>query len=108
MENNKLNMVLPILIGSIVGATIGVLFAPASGKTTRKKIKTKTLEAAHDLSDQIVHAKDEITKFASDKKIELEKKMESKISNLSYKTEGLINKLEDKLEDLKKKNAVLH
>lgn len=108
MENTKSNLIVPILVGTAIGVTIGILFAPAKGKTTRDKIRTKTLDTAHHLSEQIGHAKEEITKFALEKKAELESKMETKISNLSYKAEDIIIQLEKKLEDLKKKNASLH
>ncbi len=108
MENYKSNTIVPMLVGTVIGVTLGILFAPDKGKVTREKIKTKTQDAAHNISEQIVNSKEEITKFVQDKKAEFEKKIEDKISNLSYKAEDIINKLEDKLEDLKKKNATLH
>lgn len=105
MENNKSTVIVPILIGAAAGLVLGILFAPDKGKSTRNKIKTKVLDTTHELSDQIVHAKDEITKFAKDKKAEFDQKMDTKISNLSYKAENIIDKLEEKLEELKAKNA---
>lgn len=107
MENYKSSIIVPLLVGTAIGATIGILFAPDKGTATRKKIKTKTLDTAHNLSEQIVHAKEDITKFAHDKKIEFDKRMETTVSNMSYKAEDIINKLEEKLEDLKRKNAAL-
>ncbi len=70
-----------------------------------QKIKTKVLDTTHDLSDHIGHAKDEITKFTKERKAEFDQKMDTKLSNLSYKAENIIDKLEDKLEELKIKNA---
>lgn len=61
-------MIVLMLIGTVIGATIGILFAPAKGKVIREKIKTKSLDITHNQSEQIGHTKAEITKFAQDKK----------------------------------------
>ena len=105
MENIKSTVIVPILIGAAAGVVLGILFAPDKGKTTRKKIKTKVLDTTHELSDQIVHAKDEITKFTRDKKMEFDQKMDTTLSNMSFKAENIIDKLEEKLEALRVKNA---
>lgn len=105
MENIKSTVIVPMLIGAAAGVVLGILFAPDKGKTTRNKIKTKVLDTTHELSDQIVHAKDEITKFTRDKKMEFDQKMDTTLSNMSFKAENIIDKLEEKLEALKVKNA---
>lgn len=105
METNKSTVIVPMLIGAAAGLVLGILFAPDDGKSTRKKIKTKVLDTTHELSDHIVHAKDEITKFAKFKKAEFDKKMENTVSNLSHKAENILETLEEKLEDLRSKNA---
>jgi gas vesicle protein len=46
-SNNAGKLVLAILVGSAIGAVVGVLFAPDKGSITRKKL----LEKGEDLKD---------------------------------------------------------
>ncbi len=43
-ENNTLNLIVGILIGSLVGALAMLLLAPQSGKDTRRKIQQRSIE----------------------------------------------------------------
>lgn len=38
-----------MLVGSVIGATVGLLMAPTSGEETRRKIKGETMEAQQKL-----------------------------------------------------------
>lgn len=107
MNSNTSKVMVAILAGTAIGTSLGILFAPDKGKNTRGKIKQKTLDTSHHISESISHTKDELTRIANEKKAEFDKKMETTISNLSHKAEDIINNLEDKLEDLKRKNAAL-
>lgn len=104
MESKSKNLIIGIAAGSAVGGILGLLYAPDKGKETRKKIK----EQAHDITDQVKLAKQELAKTIEAKKTDFEDKTEEIISKLSYKAEDIISKMEQKLEALKKKNAVLH
>jgi len=42
-----------LLIGAAIGAALGLLFAPASGKETRRKIFNEADEFASDLKDRM-------------------------------------------------------
>ncbi|HOY41840.1 MAG TPA: YtxH domain-containing protein [Chitinophagales bacterium] len=53
MENGK--VLLGVLAGVAVGATLGILFAPDSGTNTRKKIMKKGEDYAGNLKDQYNH-----------------------------------------------------
>jgi len=70
MSNNTGSVLTALLTGAVVGAGIGILYAPDKGKKTRKKIK----------------------KSAGAKKVEFEEKLEDTLSNMSYKAEDLREK----------------
>ncbi len=48
----KSNIVLAILAGAAAGAIVGVLYAPAKGSQTRKKLYKKGGQALEDLRDK--------------------------------------------------------
>lgn len=107
MKNETGNIMLAALAGAVVGAGVGILFAPDKGSNTRKKIKEKVDETRHDLTERLTHAKDELTRTAKEKREAFEDKLEDALSHMSYKADDIIAGLERKLEDLRKKNAQL-
>lgn len=50
-SNDKSAAVIGLLAGLAVGAVLGVLFAPESGKKTREKISDKALDLADNVKD---------------------------------------------------------
>lgn len=52
------NVILGVLAGAAVGAVIGILYAPDSGKNTRNKISRKTEDLVGDLKDKADHLAD--------------------------------------------------
>lgn len=50
--------VIPFLIGGVVGAAIGILFAPRSGSETRKQLKDLASGARNKVSSTIVKGMD--------------------------------------------------
>ncbi|TDQ31059.1 YtxH domain-containing protein [Zeaxanthinibacter enoshimensis] len=107
MSNDGGNIVLALLTGAVIGAGLGILYAPDEGVKTRKKIKKKVEDTSHDLAERISHAKDELTKTANQQRETFERKLDETISQMSYKADDIIASLERKLEDLRKKNAQL-
>ncbi|HRH70996.1 MAG: YtxH domain-containing protein [Flavobacteriales bacterium] len=62
MSNERTNGILGFLAGAAVGAALGVLFAPRSGKETRDRIRSKAGEAKDELDDLIERAQGEWSK----------------------------------------------
>jgi gas vesicle protein len=53
MCKEKENLVLPFIGGVLVGAVLGLLFSPASGKENREKIKTFVQNIAEQIKRKI-------------------------------------------------------
>jgi gas vesicle protein len=79
-------VLLGVLAGVAVGATLGILFAPDKGSTTRKKISRKSDDYAEELEDkfnefvegisrQFEGVKEEATRMAEDGRHKMEKAM---------------------------------
>lgn len=83
---SKINMLFSVVIGSFVGALLGVLFAPDKGEKTRKQISQKGDEYA-----DIV--KSEFDDFV--------KNMQKKYESALHDTEEIVNKGKSKAEELK-------
>lgn len=96
-----------LLTGAAIGAGVGILYAPDKGSKTRKKMKKKALKTKAEISSRVSQATEELTKTADAKKADFERKLDESISNMSYKADDIIESLERKLAELKKKNAQL-
>jgi len=107
MSNNSGNVLLALLAGAVVGAGVGILYAPDKGTATRKNIKDKAVKVKKDISEKVSHAKEDISNTLDTKKKEFEKKLEDTLSQVSLKADAIIVNLEHKLEELRKKNAHL-
>ncbi len=105
MSNESGNILLALLTGAAIGAGIGILYASHKGEETQRKIRRSVEDKGHDISERLTHAKDELTKSAAEQKDKFERKLGEAMSVMSYKTDDIIVALENKLEDLKKKNA---
>lgn len=106
MSNNTGNSALALLVGAAIGVGVGILFAPDKGSKTREKIK----EGFDEAKDNLKHKYEDVTeqlrnKFSGSQKHSLEETYEHLVSSASDKTEDVISFLENKLADLKEKNA---
>lgn len=93
-----------VLLGTLVGATLGILFAPDEGKKTREKLLTQANEAKDKLAENAGEIKDKVATVYGTKKETFDDQLESVVSNLSYKADDVISSLEKKLNELKEKN----
>ena len=107
MSNNTGNTVLAILVGTAIGATLGILFAPDKGSKTREKLKDGFDDAQKDLKQKLQKASNEIRNKFSNAQFDLEESYEDIVSNMSHKTEDVISFLEEKLAQLKEQNTKL-
>jgi gas vesicle protein len=107
MDSNKSKIMASVIAGAAIGVVLGILFALDKGKNTRDKLKQKTIDTASDVSETIKQTTEELSTIAHQKKMKFDKKIDATLSSLSYKVEDVINALELKLEELKKKNASL-
>lgn len=109
MSNNTGNTIVAILAGAAVGATLGILFAPDKGSKTREKIKDGFDEAKHNLQDKYHEVSDKLITKAKDLigKDDIDGNYQNIVNSFSHKTEDAITFLENKLADLKLKNAKL-
>lgn len=96
-----------ILLGTAVGAALGILFAPDKGENTRKKLKGEAVKAKEKVAEKANEIADQITSTVSSQKENIETQLEDVVSNVSYKAEDVISTLERKLSDLKAKNKSL-
>jgi len=71
-ENSGGEIVGAFLVGGLIGAALGILFAPSKGKDTREKLvdwmdenKEKAKEKLEHLEDEIKRRKDQLMKHAN-------------------------------------------
>ncbi|OGS21306.1 MAG: hypothetical protein A2252_08570 [Elusimicrobia bacterium RIFOXYA2_FULL_39_19] len=62
-EKSSAETVLVFLLGAAIGATMGILFAPKSGKETRQKIKTLMEDMEDKTQDWIDEGKEKAEGF---------------------------------------------
>jgi gas vesicle protein len=90
MSNTSGNSLLALLTGALIGAGIGILYAPDRGTKTREKIKDGFQDAKDDLKQKL----DEVSE-------QLKSKLTHSKDNLEDSFE------EQKLAELKEQNAKL-
>lgn len=107
MSNNAGNTLIALLGGVVIGAGIGILFAPEKGDKTRAKIKEGYKEAKKDLEVKYQGLSEDMKAKLTSAKLDLDETYDDLLSNMSYKTDEVISFLEKKLTDLKEQNAKL-
>ena len=95
------------VLGALIGAGLGVLFAPKSGSETRECLKEKTNKLANDIKNM---DKEEIKKKLDKKVKELKKDLENLDKEtakemVKEKGEALLKKADELIEVAKEKSA---
>lgn len=107
MSDNTGNTLIALLTGAVVGAGLGLLYAPQSGKKTRKQIAKEAKNAQKALEEKYDEASEQLSEFASEAKSKFEKKLNSTIDQAKGKSDDLLATMEKELANLKKKNDEL-
>ncbi|HDZ13495.1 hypothetical protein LCGC14_0580300 [marine sediment metagenome] len=104
---NKENIGLALITGAALGAAFSILFAPARGTETRKKIS----KGAGDATDALLRAGEQLKNTTKQKFYEGKENLESRLNAISeaahQNTEEYIPLMEKKLAELKKKGEAL-
>lgn len=67
MSHNEGSNLSAFILGGLIGAAFGILFAPAKGETTRKKMKKWVDETAEEGREQLLEEVREIKERAAEK-----------------------------------------
>ncbi|MBQ0733356.1 YtxH domain-containing protein [Aquimarina celericrescens] len=106
MSDNS-NTFLAFLMGTAIGASLGILFAPDKGINTRRRIAEEAQATKDNLAREASNLQHRIVDTVSTQKETLDTKIESLVSDASYKADDVITSLEKKLRELKAKNKKL-
>jgi len=104
-DSKKIEFLKGLLIGGLIGAAAGILFAPKSGKETREDISRKTQELLVKAKDEYEIALEKSKKAyeaAVEKMKDVQAAVKKKAQEAEEKVEGLAEKLDESKGRLKK------
>ncbi|MEN7547958.1 YtxH domain-containing protein [Rapidithrix thailandica] len=82
-HNNFFNVLAAVIVGALIGAVSALLYAPESGKRTRKKLNRKLRDINENLEDLVTDSKHRIALMTED--------AEHNFSDLVKKGKKLVN-----------------
>ena len=101
-SSDKSGAIAALLAGLAVGAVLGVLFAPDSGKNTREKISDKALDLAdnakdslHSLQDKLSYGKDSLVNLKDRVVDTVKTKVENTTQEFKDFKDSELSKLDD-------------
>ena len=109
--SNRGDFIAGIVVGGFVGAIIGILYAPKSGKETREEIGRKTdelLSKAKEEYDNAIEKSHKAYEAVLDKLKQLEQQTQKKVDEVGQKVEEIKEQGKDTLHEGKArlKNAI--
>lgn len=107
MNSNTGQTLLALITGAVVGAGIGILYAPAKGEDTRKRISEEAQKAGERLKESVEETASNLSKKAQKAQSSFEEKLANTLEGASEKADDILAAMEKKLEELRKENAKL-
>lgn len=107
MTSNTGQTLVALLTGAIIGAGIGILYAPDKGSNTRDMLSKEAKKTQKKLNKQFKETTHNLTEKAQTARVSFEEKLNETLSSASYKADEILLAMEDKLEALRKQNAKL-
>lgn len=101
---NKGTVALGLIVGSAVGAALGVLFAPNKGSKTREYIKEETSTVVDVIKKDASVLKEDLTESVKVGKAKFNEEFGVAAKKASHKADDIIELLEKGLNALKDKN----
>ncbi len=95
------NVVIALLAGVAVGAGVGMLYAPAKGSKTRRKIKNKCVSGKNQLIDKYDEVLGKVKGRFSNLSDDLSEGIDQMVEEGKHSSDQVIKALEDKLAKLK-------
>lgn len=104
IRKDRLSTIAKVTAGSVLGAGLGILFAPKSGKETREDIKNATIDGVNYITENATT----LANTVKEKSAELKEKVADKYEEFSNRnmTEilpAVFDDFEEKIEDAKEK-----
>lgn len=107
MSSNSNQTLVALLTGALIGAGLGILYAPEKGSTTRDKLGKEAKKAQEKLGKQLKETGSTLSETAQRARKSFEEKLNETLTSASYKADDILLAMEDKLEALRKQNAKL-
>src|SRR5699024_5289842 len=100
--------ILALLTGAIIGVGVGMLFAPDKGSKTRDKIGKEARKAQKTAQDKFNKTSEVISEKAQIARANFTSKLNDTLSAASGKADDILAAMEDKLEELRSRNAKMN
>ncbi|HZW77812.1 MAG TPA: YtxH domain-containing protein [Flavobacteriaceae bacterium] len=105
MDSNGGKTLLALLTGAVIGASLGILFAPYEGSETRDRIGKGARRATDAIKKKVGDASSALSDKAQEAKENFEEKLTNTLYAASHKADDILLAMEEKLEELRKKNT---
>jgi len=85
-NNNSIKLVGALVLGTAIGAALGILFAPDKGSETRKKIANKSSDLTDTIKEKLNDLMSEVKKEVEVVKGKAEEVLENNSERLAHST----------------------